>query len=463
MKMDTKKLTICETWDALEPVRMLHTRLYHLEPIGVGTAQVESLTSYLGRLAFAHRVTVSKLVSREIAPAFRHPRTTKNSFFGLGNHGLLRANNLSVEMVKTLRRLTGRLDLWYLTLSPWAEIMAAPKIIRPRRAWCSGCLEEQRANGKIITEPLWWSFQQIEICPHHTQPLQTQCAHCHKQQFWLAPRSNVGYCSFCYTWLGVVPEASVLALPAMTDFEQQWQSWLVEAIGELLAAGPALRHVFLSERLVAGLSSYCAQVAGGNGKKFSDILTAHNLDISASRLNLWLSGINGPAFQTLLQLCFCLHTTPLAFLTNPMPTDPISLRPLLLPSITDPQPAKPTLTRHQLEKSLNAIIAANENPPSSLQQVAKRLNVSSSIPRKHFPEQCILIVERYRAYQKAKKEKRLHLLRENVRQATFDVYAQGMYPTPARVAKQLGKPVSMRDSDIRAFRKEAIRELGLQT
>jgi len=45
------------------------TRLYHLEPIGVGTPVVESLTGYVMRLAEAHCVSTSALVTGEVLPA----------------------------------------------------------------------------------------------------------------------------------------------------------------------------------------------------------------------------------------------------------------------------------------------------------------------------------------------------------------------------------------------------------
>ena len=44
------------------------SRLYFLEPIGVGTPYTESLSSYLTRLAQEHCVTPQKLIMGEIAP-----------------------------------------------------------------------------------------------------------------------------------------------------------------------------------------------------------------------------------------------------------------------------------------------------------------------------------------------------------------------------------------------------------
>ena len=41
------------------------SRLYSLNPIGIGTPQVESLTGYIARLAEAHVLSVGDLVGRD--------------------------------------------------------------------------------------------------------------------------------------------------------------------------------------------------------------------------------------------------------------------------------------------------------------------------------------------------------------------------------------------------------------
>jgi hypothetical protein len=65
------------------------SRLYSLEPMNIGTAEVESLTGYLARVAEAHCVTVSDLVGAELShPACPTPlftpypgRERSNSFY----------------------------------------------------------------------------------------------------------------------------------------------------------------------------------------------------------------------------------------------------------------------------------------------------------------------------------------------------------------------------------------------
>lgn len=58
---------VFESWDCTPTVLPPRSRLYALEPIGVGTPFVESLSSYVIRLADAHAVSVGDLVGRELS------------------------------------------------------------------------------------------------------------------------------------------------------------------------------------------------------------------------------------------------------------------------------------------------------------------------------------------------------------------------------------------------------------
>ena len=60
-------LEIYESCDLEKPKFPPRSRLYSLEPVGMGTPHVESLTSYIARLAEAHCVTPRILIEREIS------------------------------------------------------------------------------------------------------------------------------------------------------------------------------------------------------------------------------------------------------------------------------------------------------------------------------------------------------------------------------------------------------------
>ncbi len=61
-------LTIYNSWDMTYPSIPARSRLFQLEPIGIGTPYVESLTSYIVRLAKAHCLLPRTLITKMIAP-----------------------------------------------------------------------------------------------------------------------------------------------------------------------------------------------------------------------------------------------------------------------------------------------------------------------------------------------------------------------------------------------------------
>jgi hypothetical protein len=72
-----------ELWDLTKPVVLPRSRLYHLEPVGVGTAYVESLTGYIARLAESHCLLPGVLICKEIAPSVKKVFVKKRDSRGL--------------------------------------------------------------------------------------------------------------------------------------------------------------------------------------------------------------------------------------------------------------------------------------------------------------------------------------------------------------------------------------------
>jgi hypothetical protein len=458
--MDPESQTTYELWDKPTTPRPPRSRLYSLEPIGLGTPQVESLTSYLRRLAVAHSVSVTPLILHEVSPRLRKART-KSAFFGTGSSTLHSTSSLAKESIWVLQRLTGQLDLAFLTFLPWADVAFFEGGLRIYRAWCSACLEEQRRAGSEVAEPLMWAVKPIRICAKHQQWLQDVCPYCHRALPWLMAYSRTGYCCYCRAWLGIVPDPRSLDLSDMGEGEIHWQHWLVDAVGNLLAAGPTLVDLPRLDCLAAGLAGYCAQIASGQIDQFAEILGAHQLDILPQRLKYWLYGKKHPPLLSLLELCYCLGTDPLSLLTEEMTVRDLPPLRSLEFERPQPKPKQPPPDREYLVQALKAILASNEDPPPSLNQIAKRLGCSGPLYLSvHWPEPSAIIMERYRVYVQAQKAQRLQALREEARQATFEIYAQGRNPTLGELGKHL-KPGRIMDHTVQAAWKEAIQELGL--
>ena len=75
-----RPVELSEHWQLTIPPIPKRSRLYSLEPMKVGAAEVESLTGYAARIAEAHCVTVSDLVGAELSdPASPRPLFTPYS------------------------------------------------------------------------------------------------------------------------------------------------------------------------------------------------------------------------------------------------------------------------------------------------------------------------------------------------------------------------------------------------
>jgi len=64
--MRNDDLATYETWDMTAPVIPPRSRLFHINPVGLGTPLVECLTSYISRVAQAHSISPGALQHHEV-------------------------------------------------------------------------------------------------------------------------------------------------------------------------------------------------------------------------------------------------------------------------------------------------------------------------------------------------------------------------------------------------------------
>src|SRR5258708_17936278 len=128
-----------------EPPR---SRLYSLVPAGIGTPLIESLTSYINRLAWTYRVEPRILVAQEIVPQLGRAYHFQSSLSLLGAYCRSEAMSINgtgetaLDWSSTLTRLTTRENLRDLTLSSWAGNIPFRGLLRATPAWCPVCYHE---------------------------------------------------------------------------------------------------------------------------------------------------------------------------------------------------------------------------------------------------------------------------------------------------------------------------------
>jgi hypothetical protein len=186
-----------ETWNVDLPRLPGRSRLYSLRPIGVGTWEAESLSSYVARLSQAHAVELHDLMRSEVYPRMEPRRSLRR--WALNGSG-----PMAQKAVQALEDLTGRGDLRYLTFMPWAQVINATPMLRREKAWCPHCYAEWQRRGETVYEPLLWTITRVERCLRHGTALASECPFpaCRAQSSPLSSRSRPGFCGMCGEWLG---------------------------------------------------------------------------------------------------------------------------------------------------------------------------------------------------------------------------------------------------------------------
>jgi hypothetical protein len=452
---DSEKL-----WSIEKPQLPKRSRLYHLPPVGVGTPFVESLTSYIARLAKSHSVFPGILLSKEIVPLVPKVYRSTNLF---GTRNLTGAVNgtgsMALDLVQVLETLTLRNDLPFLTLISWTNVLPQRKLLRPVRAWCPTCYEEWRSTKQIIYEPLMWSIEALTLCPLHRKRLHFQCPHCRCQFSPLAPYSQPGYCSKCLKWLGISSNSEQFNSKALGEEELVWQIFVSDSIGKLLAAAPDLPQPLLRERMAQAFCAYVTQVTEGNIAAFARLL-----QIPKNKVWMWHSGKVLPQLNVLLKVCYCLRTSVLNFLLKDTVEENVNLMTTLpqtqvVNQFTQSPNVESDLNR--VQRLLEGVLQGDEEPPPPMTEVAKHLGYDKRVLRRRFPGLCRAISAQYLEYKKEARAERIKQCCEEVQQAVKHLYTQGVYPSEANVSKTLARPGCFRDKEVRAALQQARCQLGV--
>lgn len=467
------------------------TPLYGLPPIGIGTPEVESISSYIARLAIAHNVRMIDLYNDMIVPVlkslaeaagtpvaqYKHRgNTIRNASKILGG-----INSVTRRTLDALSQLTGITRLDFLTLGPLREVASNQRLLRDGHAWCPACYAAQQAVQNSTYDLLLWSVQEVSVCPKHQQPLASCCPHCLKTFTRLSSTYVPGYCPKCWGFLGAEAVA--------TSSIDEYALYAARATEALLVA--ASQTPLRQDALLKGLQRCVALYGGGNQCHF-----AQRVDTSERRVNLTARGQKIPELRFLLQVGYRAGLDLALLLT----TGEVG-------TIHETRFTGPTARLRQIRRNLNHETIEQQlraletvQPPLSLTDVCKAVRIdmrtlSSRFPDlrrafkvryqqyreeqeaahkaairfglleclaaaqafplgkiachlgyhyaylyQHFPKECKQIVNHNRLYQAAQREARLLTLCNEVRRITFAFHKQGVYPSETKVFKVLGQP-----------------------
>lgn len=378
------------------------SRLYNLEPIGISTGMVESLSSYIGRLADAHTTSVSMLIKHEISNYFKHSYLGPNEATGHSYDALNSINgrcNTAAGWVMVLEALTLRQDLRFLTFLPYREMLGDKFLLKRHRHWCPKCFDDWRKQGHICYEPLIWKTFPVHICPIHSSELRKNCPHCGHYGPDLEPRFSPGYCPKCLNWLGDGASYAITD-PNHLDLYQEYSF----KVAELVAAAPKLQHVPTIDNITALLHFLTTKRAKGSRALGRLIRCGHDNIVN------WSQGKYPPNFQVLVKMWVMFKLDP---------ADIASQQPTFLSDISQPGTSSDHETSSKMKpqgriqwKELNELMTAMAEgrvTPLPVVDIAKNFGCSVTSLYKKCPDMCGTVSRRF--YEAQKELRRQHLVK----------------------------------------------------
>jgi transcriptional regulator with XRE-family HTH domain len=229
---------------------------------------------------------------------------------------------------------------------------------------------------------------------------------------------------------------------------------------ELIAASRALPSPPKRERFAQAIAEFLEYAADGKVA-----VLARKLHLSRRTIRDWKQGLQIPQLESLLQCCFLLDVSPLDILTVGISISGNASRSASPAQIEIKEKVKKryrVFNVEEIRKELEAELLMLKDPPAPMRAVAKRLNYDHSFLLRHFPKLCRAISDRYHAYTRKNREERKQMILDEIRQTTFGVHGQELYPSQERVRLLLAKPGSIREPGALATWHETFRELGFE-
>lgn len=425
------------------------SQLYSLNPIGVGEAYIESLTSYLIRLSEAHKVYPSSLISYVIAPILNKEFLIYSTARG-GNRFYDGAKTMNgfgsnaLDMIGALEKLTKVQQLGILTFASIKEVVPLRYLLKKYLSWCSVCYEEQLNNGDAIYNPLLWSLEMVNTCSKHKCKLEIECFLCHKRIPILHRKSQNGYCPYCNEWLG--GETDLSKHSDENDFDYKIT----------LMAEQIIKH---KEQIEISASKH--QVIR-NLNHLVDIYTEGNMQEFARKLNLakttlwdWCNGKALPPLSRVLEICCLFDMSPVNFYIEDIS---VNKEKMIFNAGAYSKDTKKREIKFDYDTALSILqkYADHSDSNISMNVLAKQLGYSKRTLYKHFPNLCKAISAKNTS---VIKEKTTQVYVGNclvIDQHVESLIQQGVYPSRRRVEEMANKPGLLKDKKLRDYFKELI-------
>lgn len=430
--------------------------LFNLEPFGMHTGLIESMTSYIIRLSEKHSVNVGDLVNQLIIPGLEKEYLYRSTIYG-GNSFFESSKTIngytsnSLEIEQVLSNLTTRNDLNHLSLIGLEDIFTIRGLLKNNLSWCPKCINDGITNNNEIYYPLLWFIKPVKICGKHKCLLQEKCPNCQKINHVLRRKMLMGHCSHCFTMFN----EAIKINDDICDADLKWFNFTYDNVLSLVEDKNlfAIKNMLNKQLIINHLNVL-------NEKYFNNELGTFSnyVGIPKNTLRAWLKGENIPSLEGVLLICFKLNVPLSSLLTEIQNTN----NNLILPeirmknSVSPPRNFTP-LDFNLIEQKLNEILLLDI--PISMTNAAEMIGRNKRVLYSNFPDLCKNISGRNRKYEESKRIERNLIIKKQIENIVNCLLKAGIRPTRVEIERELNKHSLLRNPELNAYWKELIDKL----
>lgn len=401
--------------------------LYPLIPEGLGSANVESLSSYINRLSKVHCITNTLLINRLVYPRYQkkikehYPSFKTCYIFGSSS---LNTGKMGGIFSDIFSELTAHQSISELTLVEYQDLLHSNSL-RRNKQWCPECYKEMRDFGGVIYDKKIWTFRCLKFCPEHNCCLMDKCPYCKTTVNDLTRYIFNGYCNNCEEFLGDLSHCV-----RYTVEDLQWEVWKYNQLSDFIRTTSKMipSKCEISERILQ-INNYMKCL----GVKKKDLAAA--LSISESTFYWWVN--RGMTLENLLKYCYIFRMPLLQFFEQ-------NTKPNLYYEDINISSPKVIInhkqTREELCVTLDRMLEENIYPPLSSKEIHRKLGYKSDSSLYYiFPEKIRVLSERYKKYKFEQTRKNYYKNKRIIENSIQQLVEAGIRPSKKRVNSLLGK------------------------
>ena len=425
------------------------SKLHHLQPMGICTEDVESLTSYFCRLSNSHSCSTHDLAAMVMrsSQTQRWPKYAEDvprPRFIWHERAISGLCDAAQTWAAALSELTGVERLDRLTLLPLQGLIVSKSLMAQQARWCPDCLAQDLAEGQPVYLRLGWDVGVNKVCHRHGTPLVAHCPICHHSRVRHTSHCVVpGWCCRCGAFLGtpgngqpLQPEHALVQAPPIPTPAVEMSRLLKVALnlGKLLARTSA--STASSEKFEPGLQKMHESIEFLIAKMDFGVAAhfAKRIGIGKPCLHGWRKNQSAITMEGALQVSSFTGMDLASFFEgrteNWVKPQALEQLPLALqhPQRSAGRPPRihnwPAI-RVQLQTYLKAMV------PLSLTRIGQELDVDDRLLYLHANDLARQLAQRQLTYRERHFKVEIARATETVRQACIVLNSQGVGLSPA--------------------------------